>query len=171
MLIIINGSIGVGKTCVSWELLDILDNAVMLDGDYFSAFSGYRIGNKSDLTYVFDALLHQMRFHIDYGFQDFIVNYVFTNESDLEQLVKGFVSAFDMPVQIYRLVCDPAIQKMRIRNRNNDQVKWELERMEVLNQLMFEKGSGSELGKLLDSSTLSPKEVATKIKEFVFRSR
>ena len=50
MIIIINGSLGVGKTEISWELIERFDRAVMLDGDYLGAVHLSRSGTTAAWT-------------------------------------------------------------------------------------------------------------------------
>src|SRR5512133_2808986 len=43
MIVIINGPLGVGKTSISWALLERFERAVMLDGDYLGAVQPFEI--------------------------------------------------------------------------------------------------------------------------------
>ena len=43
MIVILNGSVGVGKTSVSWALNESLGRLVMLDGDYLGAVHPFAI--------------------------------------------------------------------------------------------------------------------------------
>jgi 2-phosphoglycerate kinase len=43
VIVILNGSVGVGKTSVSWTLNESFDRSVMLDGDYLGAVHPFAI--------------------------------------------------------------------------------------------------------------------------------
>ena len=43
MIVILNGSVGVGKTATSWKLHEKFDKSVMLDGDFIGAVHPFEI--------------------------------------------------------------------------------------------------------------------------------
>ena len=83
MIIIINGSLGVGKTETSWELTALFERAVMLDGDYIGAVHPFEIHNSQRVEYLYQTIRHLMIWHQQNGYDDFVINYVFERPKSL----------------------------------------------------------------------------------------
>ncbi len=64
MVIIINGPLGVGKTEVSWALIEQFDRAIMLDGDYIGASHPFEIHDKQRVVYLYKTIAHLVKFHL-----------------------------------------------------------------------------------------------------------
>ena len=62
MIILINGSLGAGKTEVAWKLIEKFDRAVMLDGDYLGAVHPFEIYAEQRMAYLYDTICHVARF-------------------------------------------------------------------------------------------------------------
>ncbi len=77
MIIIINGSVGVGKSSTSWELAARFDQSFMLDGDYIGAVHPFEIYDLARINYLYQTLSHLIQFHQSHGYKNFVINYVF----------------------------------------------------------------------------------------------
>lgn len=135
MVIILNGSLGVGKTSTSWALQRKFDKSIMLDGDYIGAVHPFDLHCKERLAYLFDTLANLVHFHQKNGYTNFVINYVFENESELQGLTEK-LTLLDEEVHCFWLTCTPTIQQERIRKRNNRTVDYELVRCLVLNDIL-----------------------------------
>ncbi|MEL6661084.1 MAG: hypothetical protein AAFN81_05620 [Bacteroidota bacterium] len=162
MVIIVNGAIGTGKTAVAWELLNLFERAVMLDGDYFAALQPFSIFTPSDLAYVYEGLAHHIKFHCDHGFEHFIINYVFETGAELEKL-EGFLPEIVGPVYKCLLHCQQNERDRRIRKRNNEDIEWEITRSAQLTEILQNSNRDGSLGPQVDTTTLSVQEVAQRV--------
>lgn len=134
MIIIINGSVGVGKTSVSWELQEKFDKSIMLDGDYIGAVHPFEIYDDNRIQYLYDTLLLLVKFHHTNGYNDFVLNYVFESDKQLMSLVER-LKAVIPEIYCFWLTCSNEEQKNRISRRRTSQIDWELERFIELNDI------------------------------------
>ena len=90
-LIIINGTMGVGKTATSKELYSKLENSVWLDGDWCWMMNPF-IANDENKAMVIDNITHLLRnFLINSSFEYVIFNWVI----HLEEIFDMFLSKLD----------------------------------------------------------------------------
>jgi len=166
MIIIINGSIGVGKTAVSWKVKSLLYQSVMLDGDYLGAVNPFDLHSQERINYLYKTIACLVKFHFQNDFKHFIINYVFENEEQLN-LLRRELERFDETIYFYLLYCEEEIQKQRIKNRNNNQLEWELQRALELNHILNKAEELGYIGDRLNTTNLTTDEVATAIVEKV----
>lgn len=134
VIVIINGSLGVGKSTVSEALLEKLSPAVLLEGDALGDVQPFQMYDAERIAYLYRTISHLLAFHVQNGYQNIIINYVFESEASLRALVTQ-VESHQVPVYCFYLTCEATIQAQRIRRRNNNQVDWELQRYPVLNRI------------------------------------
>jgi len=164
MIIIINGSVGVGKTAVSWKINRLLYHSVMLDGDYIGAVNPFDLHSHERIIHLYKTIACLVKFHLQNNFKHFIINYVFESEEQLN-LLKGELERFDETIYCCLLYCEETKQKQRIENRNNRQLEWELQRALELNHILDEANQIGFIGERLNTTRLSIDEVATAIVE------
>ena len=162
MIVILNGSVGVGKTTVAWALSGSLGKSVMLDGDYIGAVHPFEICDEARVTYLYRTLAHLTAFHQKYGYTDFVVNYVFESPESLAELI-GYLRPLDGDIHTFWLVCMEDEQRRRILKRKTDQWAWELERFVELNAILEAASERGDIGKRLDTTGQSVREVVTQI--------
>ena len=56
MIIILNGSLGVGKTTTAWILLGKFTRAIMLDGDYIVAVHPFNLYDEKRIDYLYKTM-------------------------------------------------------------------------------------------------------------------
>lgn len=162
MIIILNGSIGVGKTSVSWKLNELLQPSIMLDGDYIGAVSPFEIYDEKRTEYLYQTMAHLIAFHLENGYEHFIINYVFENQKELDALIQKLEN-LELKVFCFWLTCNEKEQRQRILNRNNDQVEWELKRGVELNQILEDTARRMFIGKRIETSISSIDEISSLI--------
>ena len=164
MVVVINGAIGTGKTTVAWELLNLFERAVMLDGDYFAAIQPFSIHSAQDLAYVYAGIAHQVTFHRAHGFENFIINYVLETPEELQKLANVLPQDCGV-LHKFVLVCEQQERERRIRERKGDDVEWELSRSAQLTEILAKNNAKYELGPEVDTTSLRVSEVAQYIYE------
>ena len=167
MIIIINGSLGVGKSSVSEELHWKFDKSVYLDGDHIGDVHPFEIYDEARIDHLYKTLALLVGFHQQHGYPNFVINYVFESPDSLEDLLNR-LRPLDPNLHTYWLTCDPDEQAERIRRRQRDQLAWELERFVELRQIQSQAAQQGFIGVEIDTSGLSTAEVATRIWHEIF---
>ncbi len=162
MVVIINGSLAVGKTSVAWALADIMQNSVMLDGDYIGAIFPGDFHDSKWLDYLYKTFATLIKFHKENGYDNFVINYVFETPASLNQLIKH-LSPIDTKNKSFLLVCSEDVQRQRILARNNNQLEWELKRYVELNNILKDATSNGYIGREIDTSNHTAMQIAENI--------
>ena len=170
MIIIINGSLGVGKSSVSEELHYKFDKSVYLDGDYIGYVHPFEIYDEARIDHLYRTLELLVSFHQQNGFQNFVINYVFESADSLQALLNR-LTPLDSSIHTYWLTCQPEEQASRIRSRGQDQLDWELARFVELQQIQAAAARQGFIGKQADTSGLSAPQVAEWIWQDIFKGR
>lgn len=161
MIVIINGSLGVGKTETSWELMTRFDRAVMLDGDYIGAVHPFEIYDQDRVDYVYETLALLVNHHRCHGYENFVINYVFEQPFQLKKITSKLVG-FDTDLHYFWLTCEEAEQATRIVERTVD-CEWELKRYIELNKIMKEADLNGNIGSEIITTNKTVAEVADEI--------
>jgi hypothetical protein len=162
MIIIINGSLGVGKSSVSEELHYKFDKSVFLDGDYIGYVHPFDIYDLRRIDHLYRTLELLVGFHQQNGYQNFVINYVFESAESLQELLER-LTPLDASIHTYWLNCAYDEQADRIRGRGQDQLEWELARFVELNQIQAAASEKGFIGKRVDTSGLTAAQVAEMI--------
>jgi GrpB-like predicted nucleotidyltransferase (UPF0157 family) len=159
MILIINGPCGVGKTEVSRNLVARFPEGVMLDGDHIGAVHPFEIHDRERIAYLYQTIRHLIAFHIEHGYSNFVVNYVFETPQSLAQL-RGRLFELDAVTYAFRLTGAERELERRIRARATKQAAWELERFRELAAVMEAGAERGDLGYLIDTTGLTAAQVA-----------
>jgi broad-specificity NMP kinase len=159
MILIINGSLGVGKTSVAEQLHWKFDKSVHLDGDAIGDVHPFEIYDPARIDHLYRTLSLLVGFHQQNGYNNFVINYVFESAQSLGDLL-GLLRPLDPSIHVFWLTCNAQEQERRIRARSRDQVKWELARFVELQRIQSEAAREGFIGVEVDTSGLSAAEVA-----------
>lgn len=170
MIIIINGSLGVGKSSVADQLHYQFDKSIHLDGDCIGDVHPFEIYDDARISHLYHTLELLIGFHQKNGYQHFVINYVFETPESLQQLLK-LLHPLDARIHTYWLTCDETEQAKRIQNRRREELQWELNRFIELQQIQKKAAQRGFIGKEVDTTRLTAKEAADVIWKDVFRSR
>jgi GrpB-like predicted nucleotidyltransferase (UPF0157 family)/predicted kinase len=164
MIVIINGPLGVGKTGVAWKLIEKFERAIMLDGDYLGAVHPFEIYDQQRVAYLYDTLCHVARFHMNHGYRNLVVNYVFETPKSLAQLRRA-LNQIDDVTYAFRLTCSAEEMERRIQSRSSDpdRLAWEFRRFRELQAIQETNARRGDLGFVVDTTSLSIEEVADAI--------
>ena len=164
MIVILNGSVGVGKTTVAWALSESFDKSVMLDGDYIGAVHPFGIYDDARVTYLYKTLAHLIAFHQEHGYTNFVINYVFESPESLAELVSR-LRPLDGDIYKFWLTCSEDEQQRRILRRKTDQWAWELERFAELNSILEAASQRGDIGTRMDTTDKAIAEVVGAIRK------
>lgn len=170
MIIIINGSLGVGKSSVAEELQYKFDKAVHLDGDYIGDVHPFEIYDDARISHLYRTLELLIGFHQKNGYHNFVINYVFESPESLHELI-SLLRPLDLSIHTYWLTCDEEEQARRIRNRRREELQWELNRFVELQRIQKQAANHGFIGKEVDTTQLTAKETAEEIWKNIFNSQ
>lgn len=170
MIIIINGSLGVGKSSVAEQLHYKFDKSVHLDGDSIGDVQPFKIYDETRLNHLYRTIELLIGFHQKNDYHNFVINYVFESPESLQELLV-LLRPLDPSIHCYWLTCDEEEQEDRIRNRSREDLQWELGRFRELRQIQQEVSQHGFIGKEVDTTSLSAQEVAQAIWKDVFSSQ
>lgn len=162
MIIIINGSLGVGKTSVADELRYKFDKSVNLDGDAIGDVHPFKIYDNVRINHVYRTLELLVGFHQLNGYHNFVINYVFESAQSLQALL-DLLRPLDPSIYTYWLTCDAEEQAKRIRKRKRESLDWELKRFVELQQIQAQAAQEGFIGKQVDTTNFTLAEVAEAI--------
>jgi len=167
MIIIINGSLGVGKSSVSEQLHWKFDKSVNLDGDHIGFVHPFEIYDDARINHLYRTLALLIGFHQNNDYHNFVINYVFEAPESLQELLQ-LLHPLDSSIHTYWLTCSVEEQERRIRNRQRDQIEWELKRFTELQQIQTKAAQQGFIGKKINTTSLTAEETAKVIWEDIF---
>jgi chloramphenicol 3-O-phosphotransferase len=167
MIIIINGSLGVGKSSVAEEIHWMFDKSVHLDGDHIGDVHPFKIYDDARIRHLYRTLALLVGFHQKNGYSNFLINYVFESPNSLQDLL-DLLSPLDPSIRTYWLTCDAQEQARRIQGRQRGEVDWELKRYVELQHIQREASQHGFIGKEVDTTGLTSAEVADRIWKDIF---
>jgi broad-specificity NMP kinase len=169
MIIIINGSLGVGKSSVAEQLHYKFDKSVHLDGDYIGDVHPFEIYDDERIRYLYRTLELLIGFHQKNGYRNFVINYVFETPASLQELLI-LLRPLDASIHVYWLTCSLEEQAKRIRKRQRSELEWELNRFVELQQIQARAAQQGFIGKEVDTTQLTSAQVAEEIWKDIFPS-
>lgn len=167
MIIIINGSLGVGKSSVAEALHYRFDKSIYLDGDSIGAVHPFDIHDDQRVDHLYRTLELLVGFHQKNGYHNFVINYVFESSDSLQNLL-DLLQPLDPLIHTYWLTCDEQEQAKRVRKRNNSDLEWELKRFVELRKIQANAAQHGFIGLEVDTTLLSVTEAAEKIWNDIF---
>ena len=162
MIIIINGSVGVGKTSVAQELHWKFDKSIHLDGDHIGDVHPFEIYDERRIDHLYRTLELLVGFHQKNGYANFVINYVFESPGSLQDLLDR-LRPLDPSIHVYWLTCQADEQAARLRKRASGDLDWELNRFVELQQIQRKAAQQGFIGVEVDTTRLTAAEVAGKI--------
>lgn len=163
-LIIINGTMGSGKTATSNELLKILPKCVFLDGDWCWNMSPFTVTEETK-SMVQDNISHLLNNFLHCSeFENIIFCWVMHEQKILDDIISR-LNTHDCRLYTFSIVCSEKALRARIRKdidkgvRAEDVINKSMERLNNYYAINTEK---------IDVSNISAKEAAEKIYAFIY---
>jgi broad-specificity NMP kinase len=162
-LIIINGTMGVGKSTVCKILLDSLKPSVYLDGDWCWNMNPFVI-SEENRKMVINNITHLLNSYLNNSSYEYIIFcWVIHQENIFEQLLEPLNNC-DFELYKISLVCSETALKNRLeidvqnRIRKTDVIDRSVQRLELYNNMDTIK---------IDVSDVDPKQTAIEIVELI----
>lgn len=167
MIIVVNGSLGVGKTSVAEQLHWKFDKSVHLDGDAVGDVHPFEIYEESRIQHLYRTLALLVDFHQQNGYVNFVINYVFESPGSLQDLLE-LLRPRDAAIHTYWLTCGEVEQAERIRRRQGDDLEWELVRFKELQHIQAKAARQGFIGREVDTTNLTAAQAADVIWKDIF---
>lgn len=168
MIIIINGSLGVGKTSVGKQLQWKFDKSFHLDGDAIGDVHPFEAYDNDRISHLYRTFELLIGFHQKNGYHNFVINCIIESPESLQELL-NLLQPLDSSIHTYWLLCDAAEQTIRIRERKREGVEWELNRFVELKRIQAKAAGLGFIGKEVDTTRLTSEEVSDEIWKDIFR--
>lgn len=158
-LIIINGTMGVGKTATSRELNKKLNNSVWLDGDWCWMMNPFTVNDENKNMVIKNITYLLRNFLINSSFEYVIFNWVIHYE-DIFNLLLQPLSDLEFEIIKVTLLCSEETLKERILNdvklnlRDGEELSTSLQRLELYKNMNTVK---------IDTTNISINETVDKI--------
>lgn len=158
-LIVINGTMGVGKTTICKELYKSLDKAVWLDGDWCWMMNPW-IVNEENVKMVENNITYLLRsFLTNSTFEFIIFNWVLHREEILNDLLER-LSDLEFKIERITLISSEASlrQRMELDSRTQEQIDFSIERSRFYEKMNSKK---------IDTSETSIEEIVRRVKGII----
>jgi Predicted nucleotide kinase (related to CMP and AMP kinases) len=154
-LIIVNGTMGVGKTVTCEILRNSLESCVWLDGDWCWLMNPWNFCDENKRM-VEDNIAHLLRnFLANSNFDYVIFSWVIHQESIFDMILSRLSGLEFEPVKI-TLMCSPEELRRRVMERDRDEkgAEHSIERLKLYNNMDTIK---------IDTTCITPEETVKKI--------
>ncbi|MBM7616088.1 AAA family ATPase [Alkaliphilus hydrothermalis] len=150
-LIVVNGTMGVGKTATCRLLNKKLNNSVWLDGDWCWQINPFVV-NEENKKMVEDNIQHLLRSYLSNSTLEYVIfNWVIHRE-DIMDMVLNMVKDFDFQLFRITLTCSEEALIKRISKdveeglRKEEQIEWSLEKLPMYGEQQTIKIDTSDIG-------------------------
>lgn len=153
ILIIINGTVGVGKSSISKQLASEIAGAISIEGDSLGFVSPAN-------DYVFDAAIKLIGTYCKNGVNVIVFDMFFDNPEKLN----WFISQVDLESYVFYLSADEDELAKRIRKRARSRAEaeiWDSKRLRLSQDKMINRGID------IDTTGKSLEEITAKIKQHI----
>ena len=158
-LIMINGTMGVGKSTVSNILLKMLNNSVYLDGDWCWNMNPFVVSEENkemvinNISYLLKSYLNNS------GYKYIIFCWVIQDEAIFKQILDK-LNGFDFELHKISLVCS----EESLKNRLNIDVENGIRKIDVISRSIERISLYEKMDTVkIDVSNITPKDAAKKI--------
>jgi broad-specificity NMP kinase len=162
-LIIINGTMGVGKTTVCKRLLEVLQPSVFLDGDWCWNMNPFVV-NEENKAMVMDNITHMLKAYLNNsGYEYVVFCWVIHQEEIFNQILKPLTDC-DFALYKISLICSEFALRQRLEAdvhsgvRAPDVIERSVQRIPLYEKMDTVK---------IDVNSISPEQAAQKIVQIV----
>jgi adenylate kinase family enzyme len=164
-LIIVNGTMGVGKTAVCKELNKRLENSAWLDGDWCWMINPFVV-NDENKNMVIDNITHLLKNFLDNSSLEYVIfNWVIHVEEIFESILEP-LRELEFEIIKITLMCN----KEALKNRILKDVKYNLREEDCLDRSVkrLEAYKNMTTNKI-DTSSLSVSETVDEIMKLIYK--
>ena len=162
-LILINGTMGVGKTTVCKELLEITQPSVFLDGDWCWNMSPFTVNDETK-NMVVDNIVYLLKNFLKCSeYENIIFCWVMHEESIISDIVER-LKDFDFEKYIFTL----SISKEALTTRLKNDIDNNIRTSDIIDRSIARLNMYSKMDSIkIDVSNITPREAANKISDSI----
>ena len=162
MIVLLNGTLGVGKTTIGRTLSQTTENSVFLDGGELTWMNPFNPKKQEDVLFVFNLFKILAREYKNKGLTNFFISYEIETPEALEFLQKQLAS-IDPEFHAFRLTADEESVFKRIKKRAHVNWEQELHRAKELMMIHEIPTAKNKLGIIVETSNQSSADVIKSI--------
>lgn len=160
-IILLSGTLGVGKSTTAKELVELIDHCLHVEVDNYSNFKGFSVHNPEHLEKVLRESIEHALEKLKGEHNVAVLDYVIGKDSELS-MIKSLIPAH-VDFKFAYLESEIGELKHRICNRNRDCVEWELERTDTILEIQKDNLNFSLIDQQVDTTGKTPYEVAVEL--------
>ncbi|OFZ21043.1 MAG: hypothetical protein A2X94_06845 [Bdellovibrionales bacterium GWB1_55_8] len=164
MLIIVNGTVGVGKTWVARTLLCQLDDAAYIEGDVLGFVSDNLIATQSRQKLALNVACDLISAYRRLGARTIVFDSLFLSPD----LMEDFIQRVGEPARVFYLSAETRSLSARILKRGRPQAEREVSETQEVERNQRGRFLNGALGFEIKTDNMSPDEIADLIKKKAF---
>lgn len=160
-LIIINGTMGVGKTTVSKEVHKSLDRSVWLDGDWCWMMNPWMF-SEENIRMVMDNITYLLRNYLTNSTFDYVILSWVLHKEEIRDELLDRLSGLEFQVDTITLTCSETALRKRMEQdqRTEEEIKRSVDRLQGYEHMQTT---------LIDTSIVTMNQVVEQIR-YIIRS-
>lgn len=160
-LIIINGTMGVGKTTVSKEVHKSLDRSVWLDGDWCWMMNPW-VFSEENIRMVMDNMTYLLRNYLTNSTFDYVILSWVLHKEEIRDELLDRLSGLEFQVDTITLTCSETALRKRMEQdqRTEEEIKRSVDRLQGYEHMQTT---------LIDTSIVTMNQVVEQIR-YIIRS-
>lgn len=167
-IIIINSTLGCGKSTVAKLLSDKYEDSFLINGDDYSRrVDGFSVYDNDKIINALELIKNEIQKKIINGIKHIIVDYVFETPEHLDYLVLELESS--SVVNTFYLKANIENIEQRIIARSNPGIEWELSRTKVILKVQSEYINSEKLGAIVNTDGKASNIVADYIHDIMIK--
>lgn len=155
MVVIINGTLGIGKTWIARWLVSQLENAAYIEGDVLGFVSQELLVNQSRQQFSLEIGLDLISSFRRKGAKIIVYDYLFVDPA----LMTDFISKIGAPVKTFYLSASQEAVASRIKQRGRPQAEKELTDSTKVENIQRSSFTIDNLGIEINTDNKNPEEI------------
>ncbi|MFD2699616.1 AAA family ATPase [Paenibacillus shunpengii] len=158
-LIIINGTMGVGKTTVSKKVHKSLDRSVWLDGDWCWMMNPW-VFSEENIQMVMDNITYMLRNYLTNSTFDYVILSWVLHKEEIRDELLDRLSGLEFQVETITLTCSEIALRKRMEQdqRTEEEIKRSIDRLQGYKNMQTT---------LIDTSIVTMNQVVEQIQHII----
>ncbi|MEK5057961.1 nucleotide kinase [Paenibacillus sp. FSL H7-0326] len=158
-LIIINGTMGVGKTTVSKEVHKSLDRSVWLDGDWCWMMNPW-VFSEENIQMVMDNITYLLRNYLTNSTFDYVILSWVLHKEEIRDELLDRLSGLEFQVETITLTCSETALRKRMEQdqRTEEEIKRSVDRLQGYKNMQTNR---------IDTSNVTMNQVVEQVRRII----
>ncbi|SDW36034.1 AAA family ATPase [Paenibacillus sp. PDC88] len=158
-LIIISGTMGVGKTTVSKEVHKSLDRSVWLDGDWCWMMNPW-VFSEENIQMVIDNMTYMLRNYLTNSTFDYVILSWVLHKEEIRDELLDRLSGLEFQVETITLTCSETALRKRMEQdqRTEEEIKRSIDRLQGYKNMQTNR---------IDTSNVTMNQVVEQVRHII----